>query len=241
MHLKALQRNWDRWGHRDPLYAISTAPQFRGNRWDPDEFFATGRAAVAQVCSELRRQVPGLRWERALDFGCGVGRLTLALAEHFEHVTGVDIAPSMLELARRHASGRDNVTYVLNEVDDLAQLPPDHFDLVLSDITLLHIEPEQSLSYVAEFVRVCRPGGAVRFQLPSPTRRQQLRARLPRALVDIGYAVKSLPRPIMEVYGVPPGEVTAVLEGAGASVLDIDSSPGTTYRSANVYYTAVKR
>jgi SAM-dependent methyltransferase len=240
LRLKALQRNWERWGQIDPLYAISTAPQYRGNQWDEQDFFRTGRESINQLCAELRTSAPGLRWHRALDFGCGVGRLTLALAEQFDHATGVDIAPAMLSRARSYAEGSTKVSFVLNTTADLAQFATGSFDLVLSDITLLHIEPTQSKAYIAEFVRVCRPGGVIRFHLPAPTRRQQIRSRIPRPIVSLGYAVKSLPRPIMEVYGVDEAEVTALLEAAGAEVCDVRSSPAATYRSASNYYTALK-
>jgi len=46
---------------------------------------------------------------RALDFGCGLGRLTQPLAERFDEAVGVDIAASMIEGARRQSGGRNPV------------------------------------------------------------------------------------------------------------------------------------
>ena len=65
-----------------------------------EEFFATGEAEfahVSRVAETLGR--PGRRG-RALDFGCGVGRLTRALGERFESAIGVDISAGMVEQAR---------------------------------------------------------------------------------------------------------------------------------------------
>lgn len=45
--------------------------------------------------------------KHALDFGCGVGRLTQALAAHFDEVTGVDISPSMIKLAKKYSRHGD--------------------------------------------------------------------------------------------------------------------------------------
>ena len=69
-------------------------------------------------------EASGLRvpHHQALDFGCGVGRLTQALAEHFERVAGVDIAASMIARARQENRHGDRVRYVVNERSDLAGL-----------------------------------------------------------------------------------------------------------------------
>ena len=99
MDLRELQRHWDTFGRTDPFWAILTDPSRRGNKWDPASFFATGRDEVAAHMAEATRLgVPQAR-RRALDFGCGAGRLTQALADHFDAVVGVDVAPSMVALA----------------------------------------------------------------------------------------------------------------------------------------------
>jgi hypothetical protein len=94
MELNELQRHWDILGKEDPLWAIITWQDKKGNKWDPAAFFASGRQEIADVMQYLASlHLDGPR-QRALDFGCGVGRLTRALADHFAKATGVDIAPS---------------------------------------------------------------------------------------------------------------------------------------------------
>ena len=63
------------------------------------EFFESGEADV----DHLFQLIGGFSPADALDFGCGVGRMTLALAKRVKRVVGVDIAPQMLALARRNA------------------------------------------------------------------------------------------------------------------------------------------
>jgi predicted TPR repeat methyltransferase len=70
--------------------------------WDLDEFFATGISDTRQVMGWVEETGCPAERGSALDFGCGVGRVTQALGDHFEHVTGVDIPPAMLELARQY-------------------------------------------------------------------------------------------------------------------------------------------
>jgi SAM-dependent methyltransferase len=165
--LAELQRNWDALGRFDAHWAVLTDQDRNHLRWEIDAFEASGRGEVQLVermAAEL--EVPLAR-QRALDFGCGVGRVTLALAERWEHVVGVDIAPSMLEAARSRNRAPGRVEYVLNEGSDLAVFPDAHFDLVFCKIVLQHMAPEYAEGYLREFVRVLAPGGLAVVQVPS--------------------------------------------------------------------------
>src|ERR1044072_4279314 len=105
MRLRALRRHCDEFGKSDPLWAILTAPDKKGNRWTIDEFLETGRSQIAALIGYLDSRGLATRRRRALDFGCGAGRLTHALADHCEQVIGVAIAPSMIDIARRLHAG----------------------------------------------------------------------------------------------------------------------------------------
>ena len=130
MDFADLQRHWDAFGRIDPLWAILTDPNRRGNRWDKVEFFATGREEIAaHLAHAASLGVPGRR-RRALDFGCGAGRLTQALAAHFDEAIGVDVAPSMIDLARRHNAHGDRCSYLVNEQPDLSRFPDATFDIL---------------------------------------------------------------------------------------------------------------
>jgi SAM-dependent methyltransferase len=166
MDLELLKENWEAFGDQDPLWAILTVPDRRGGRWDLDEFLQTGETEIAGVLDELAAFGVRVRPGRALDFGCGVGRLTQALAGRFERSDGVDIATSMVEEARRINRFGDRVQYHLN-AGDLSLFESQSFDLVLSIIVLQHMEPEYAARYIAEFVRVLKVGGIAVFQLPT--------------------------------------------------------------------------
>lgn len=167
MDLRELQRHWDTFGRVDPFWAILTDPSRRGNRWDPEAFFATGREEIAAHMADANRLgVPAGRG-RALDFGCGAGRLTQALGDHFDRVVGVDVAPSMVALARQHNRLGDRCTYVVNDAPDLRVLGDAPFDLIYTGRVLQHIEPRYSTAYMREFVRLLAPGGYLSFDVPS--------------------------------------------------------------------------
>jgi ubiquinone/menaquinone biosynthesis C-methylase UbiE len=118
-----------------------SGPSWKKRRkWTPEEFFATGVVQVNAVMAKIERLGLRVQHDRALDFGCGVGRLTQPLSNYFAEVSGVDISKHMLERARKYdVTGR--CKFQLNEQDDLILFPNDSFDFILSLITLQHIEP----------------------------------------------------------------------------------------------------
>jgi SAM-dependent methyltransferase len=166
MDLDELARNWDEFGKQDPLWAIRTEPDKRGGKWDVQEFFESGEVHVNELVERLRELGLPIHGT-ALDFGCGVGRLTQAFAEHYDEVWGVDIAPSMIEGANKFNRHGSRAHYVVNDRSDLQQFDDAFFDLVFSVIVLQHIRPDIALSYVRDFFRICKPDGAVVFQMPS--------------------------------------------------------------------------
>ena len=107
-----------------------------------------------------------VRGREALDFGCGAGRHTQALARRFGRADGVDIAPSMIETAR--SLGREpNCHYHLNQRPDLSLFADATFDFVWSILALQHMRPDYAVGYVRELLRVLAPPGALVFQVPS--------------------------------------------------------------------------
>src|SRR5829696_4110067 len=99
MDLRRFDAYWDALGRRDPFSAI-LIPGTRRAAWDVEAFFSTGRADALRFIADLTRIAPDAGRLRALDFGCGVGRITRTLADHFESVDGVDVARSMIARAR---------------------------------------------------------------------------------------------------------------------------------------------
>lgn len=167
MTLDTVRKTFEQLGREDPLYGVLTDHRRRHNKWDPVEFFATGVAEVDRMMQSV--QDAGLHVARgdAFDFGCGVGRLTLALGAHFERVVGVDIADTMIAHARAYNTLGERVRYLVNTRDDLSLLPDASFDFIYSSIVLQHIPPEASARYVAEFMRLLRPGGLAVFHVPA--------------------------------------------------------------------------
>jgi SAM-dependent methyltransferase len=214
MDIHKLQRHWNRLGSHDPMWAILTDPGKRNMGWNSAEFFRTGRDLIAEVMREVEALNVPFERASALDFGCGIGRLTQALSQHFDATVGLDIAPSLIEQANRYNLAPDRCRYVLNNRDDLSLFGDGEFDLVFSTIVLQHMHPRYSVRYIAEFLRVLRPGGLAVFQVPDRP------ARTP-----VGIALRALPvwvvRPIrkMDMYAVPQARVREILLANGCHLL----------------------
>ena len=166
MDLKDLQEHWTAFGKTDPLWAI-LSKRGKEHNWDVDEFFRTGREWIDQMMSQVDTIRPSLSRGVALDFGCGVGRLTQALCRYFAQCHGVDIASSMIDAANQFNAFGDRCRYHLNERDDLQLFGDNTFDLVYSKVVLQHMEPQYSKKYIKEFIRVLAPGGLAVFQVPA--------------------------------------------------------------------------
>lgn len=165
-----LARNWEALGDSDPMFGVLSDPSKHGGKWNPDEFFASGRAHVDKLLRTLRDARATFTPGSCLDFGCGVGRLTVPLSEAFQHTIGIDVARPMIEAALRHRPAGARCDFVVNQHPDLRQFAAGSFDVVHSCLVLQHIPPDVSPLYIAEFFRVAKPGGLVVFQVPASTR-----------------------------------------------------------------------
>ena len=106
----------------------------------------------------LRTAIGDKMPQHVLDVGAGSGFLSIALAEIGHRVSGVDIAPGMLEIATKNAAQRGlHIDFHPSDAADLARFPADNFDVVVSRY-LVWTLPDPGRAY-AEWWRVLRPGG----------------------------------------------------------------------------------
>lgn len=169
------------------------------SRYD-DELWELVPADPGPPPAHLAEFVRGLgRVERALDVGCGDGRLTAQLDA--AAITAADVSTVALRRARARLPGAAFV-----ELDPDAAFPLDDaaFDLVLCAETIEHVRDVQLL--LSEIRRVLRPGGELALTTPatpplvrpgeplSPHLRRFTRRSLSRVLGDLGFEIRSLER-----------------------------------------------
>jgi SAM-dependent methyltransferase len=227
--LKRHRRDWEDLAAEDLYWSILSDPDKRFGGWDVESFLESGRAEIA--ASLERAATFGLprAHERALDFGCGAGRLTRELSERFDEAVGVDISERMIEEARRVTGS--TATFVVHVTPDLRIFRDSSFDLVYTSNVLQHISDSPVIAlYLAEFVRVLRPGGLLTFQLPSGIplhHRLQPRRRVYRALRALRIPRRVLFRTLrlqpIAMRALPTTQVESILERAGGRVVNVDS------------------
>lgn len=134
---------------------------------DNEEFFATAKEVVLGLRHELKRLEAGnIRARRALEIGCGPGRLMRPMSAYFGEIHGVDVADEMIARARRNLNGIPHAHPHHTSGADLAAFADESFDFVYSYAVFQHIPSrEVVMQYLAEAVRVLKPGGVIRVQI----------------------------------------------------------------------------
>ena len=163
--LKHIMASWDKLAQDDALTAILTTDGGVAQRWNEAEFFATGVTAVDAVLArlELMGESPGMG--RALDFGCGVGRLTHALSQRFEAVDGVDVSRVMIEKAAALRKTPAHVRFLHNPRGDMSLLSGTRYSFVLSLICLQHMPERVALGYIRGMCDLLAPAGVAYLQI----------------------------------------------------------------------------
>lgn len=227
--IREVESTWTELGERDPMWAVLTDRGKDDRRWDTAEFLATGVDEIAAVLARLDAlgATPGR--ERAVDFGCGAGRLSHGLATAgFAEVVGLDISATMLDAARSKVACPP-CDFRLARTPELDVVPDDAADLVYTCRVLQHMPSPLAQRYVRSFFRIARPGALVVFQMPTTP-----------ANTPAGLALRALPAPLarrlrrgMEMHGTAEARVRALVAECGGEVLavDPDTSAGPRWQS----------
>ena len=231
-YLDELKKNWDGFAENDPFWAILAEDGRNKNRWLAEEFFQTGRDEIDSIIKyidsiNLNETFPK---GTALDFGCGAGRLTQPLAEHFNEVCGVDISSNFIRLAKKYNNYPGKCKYYLNKKDDLTIFENNKFNFIYSNIVLQHMKPVCSKRYIAEFMRVLAPGGLLIFQMPSENITLWGKI-LWKILIPLRYFLTR--QPTMEMNCIPRTEVIDHLGKHGGIIIDVaqDEWAGKYFKS----------
>jgi SAM-dependent methyltransferase len=174
--------DWRELGATEPFWGVASLPRFRSENLKAEDvvsFYDSGVGHLADIVGRLRQQTGVAPGGRALDFGCGTGRLSEAMTAHADQVVGYDISPGMLEKARLKGGAR--YTDVL---------PEGPFDWINSFIVFQHIPPERGTALFEQLLDRLAPGGHVSLHLtvwrephlqPTRSRLARLRGAVARA------------------------------------------------------------
>lgn len=198
---------WENYAQGDPKEAILTRDG--GHKWaDADEFYLTGPDDVERLLGaplsgyDERGEPYDNRVERALDFGCGIGRLTFPLLGYAKQVIGMDISPTMLEHARKYIVPPASFVLCGEILPAFAQ----GFDLIISYLVFQHAPwsvVSRQLHYLAGLLN---PGGRFVFQAP----------------VGLERACISPPdKQLMEMHPIKPGLIELQMAESGLQLVSV--------------------
>lgn len=160
-------RQWERWGREDPYFAVLSEPRFKAGSIDHfrEDFFASGRTFVTDLLCRYEEAFGTLPRHDVLDHGCGVGRLTLPLAERFDRVVALDVSPAMLAEAKANADRRHLSNIRLELADDRLANASGQFDLVVSHLVLQHVPVRRGMRILSHLLDKVRLGGGFHITL----------------------------------------------------------------------------
>ena len=239
---------WEELGKLDPLWAILSIPDRKFGKWNLESFYRSGEVEIGKLLEDAARLKCPLRRERVLDFGCGVGRITRPLSGHFEKVFGVDVSESMITQARDQNRERPNCEFLVNNQDRLEMFTSDHFDLIYSNLVLMHLPSRMMIeACLSEFVRTLRSGGLLVFQLPSHVPfwiRNDPRRKLYGVLRRLGIGGRFLYERMgmvpITMRSVPEAEIKSFLAQSGARLLEVKSEHDASSGIDNRLYYVTK-
>jgi len=157
-----------------------------------------------------------LSGRRVLDVGCGGGLLSESLARAGAEVTGIDLAPGMIEVARLHAAESGlAIDYRITAADELAQKSPGHFEVVTCMEMLEHVPDPAAMT--ATLARLLAPGGA----LYVSTLNRNLKSFL-LAIVGAEYLLRLIPPGTHEYERlIRPSELARWARQAGLTLAEV--------------------
>lgn len=179
-------KDWVRVAEQDPFWGVLSHEEYRKDAMDAvrlEQFMASGEQFVANLFALIRKHLaPQFAPRRALDLGCGVGRLVIPMAKRVSEAVGVDVAPAMLDLCRKHATQAGVSNLSLCESDDRLSKVEGEFDLVNSYIVLQHVPPARGYRLIQSMIDRLAIGGVGSIQLTYAKSRKFLVHEQPKAL-----------------------------------------------------------
>ena len=159
-----MRAEWNDRAREDAHYFVA----FGRRDQDDEEFFATAADVVRELELELKRlprNTPASS-RRALEIGCGPGRLLRPMSKSFGEIHGIDVSDEMIVKARQKLRGIPHAHAHHASGSDLAMFDDAYFDFVYSYAVFQHIpSADVVFSYLRETVRVLKPGGVARLHI----------------------------------------------------------------------------
>ncbi|MGK0296854.1 MAG: ubiquinone/menaquinone biosynthesis C-methylase UbiE [Gammaproteobacteria bacterium] len=160
------KRVWDNAATVDAKFYVIEGVDGR-REWELGDFFKSGKNDVEEfVLPFLQHMHMDPSTKSMIEIGCGVGRVTHALSQVFNHITAFDISKEMIRKAKELNADLSNVNFVEGNGASLQPLKNSTVDFCFSYLVFTHF-PKYWLfeDYFSEFARVLKPGGLFKIEL----------------------------------------------------------------------------
>ncbi|MCP4038219.1 MAG: class I SAM-dependent methyltransferase [bacterium] len=187
-HVEEMQKLWNHLSRTSRLGFIAHLQH--GQQWNEQEFQLVGERFVERIMDRFDEYaVHAAEQSTVLEIGCGVGRFSRPLAQHFKGVLGYDISAEMVEQARTRCGDLANVELRVNDGTALAGQPDASVEYCLCAGVFQHVtHVDVILGYIREALRVLVPGGLFLFQFEAnrtaAVGRDQRGARISAGILD---------------------------------------------------------
>jgi SAM-dependent methyltransferase len=229
--LAKVRATWRYLGDQAPHFSVLTHDQFRPERLADsiDVFWASGESEATQLVELLARHHVDPADKVCVEFGCGVGRVTVALASRFRQVHGCDISQPHLDQAQVRIDELGLTNVALQRCGDAWPMALPACDVLYSRIVLQHNPPPLMRALIGTLLQSLRPGGLAIFQLPVFAQNYSF---------DVDAWLRRGENLDMEMHCLPQPEVFAAIAAAGCEPVEVreDDSTGDTRFISNVFF-----
>lgn len=196
--------------------------------WDPQGEFAPLHA-INPLRLKFIQDHTELTDKQIIDVGCGGGLLSESLAQAGGQVTGLDLAPDSLLIAREHANKNNlKINYINSTAEAFSEKHPRQYDIVTCLEMLEHVPDPESI--VQACAKLVKPGGHLFFS----TINRNLKAYL-FAVVGAEYLLGLLPKQTHDYAKfIKPSELASWCRNAG---LEWQHTLGITYNPITREYS----
>jgi len=216
-----VQQTWEHLGNKRPFYSVITEERYAPGRIRESEaqFWESGQIEAEELAGYLVGLGLNLSDAVLLDYGCGLGRVTIPLAAIAKEVIAYDFSEPHLKLARERAAalGRTNIRLI--ELGDSVPTVLEPCDMFYSRIVLQHNPPPLIGHLVRTLIRSLRRGGVGVFQVPTYCVGYRYKLR---------EALRAPPRFDMEMHCYPQARLFSLIADEGARLVQVrdDDAPG---------------
>jgi len=171
-----MKNDWNERANVDPMYFVRT--QFNqtekefwsGQKQRDNKILGINTSRFAKI---TKGKVP--KKMKALEIGCGIGRILVPMSEIFGEVIGIDISSKMVEIGQENTKDIPNCKVLQNNGKDLSMFSDNYFDFCYSIIVFHHIPDKKIIEeYFQEISRVLKTYSIFRFQIGFEINRNQL-------------------------------------------------------------------